>query len=370
MIPRLKSKFLLYLLPVLLVPAVACAEHAATGGDTLKPDSDLLASGRYCGIYCLYAVLRIYNIDVNCSELIDPNYIGSQKGSSVAELRKAAEDFGIVAKPMEKMGAFELKNLKLPAVLHVKSQNSRRGEYSHYELFLGMQSGRARLYNPPERIRLVTVRYIMSRWDGVALLLSPKPISLFSVFTKSIMRALCIFLLVTITVIACLKLSPKMNVTTRINMISQSVRTCCGIVLSALVCTFLFHFFCGYGLLAEPAEVSGIMKEYAGTFIPKIKIRKLATLLGSDTVIIDARLAEHYESGHIEGAINIPADSSCEEIAEAVTHIPRDVRIVVYSQSAGCRFAEKVAVRLLEDGFSNVSIFKGGWRQWQTKNTE
>lgn len=47
--------------------------------------------------------------------------------------------------------------------------------------------------------------------------------------------------------------------------------------------------------------------------------------------------------------------------------VAKDARIVVYCQSAGCKFAEKVAIKLVSDGFSNVSLFKGSWKKWATK---
>jgi hypothetical protein len=29
-----------------------------------------------------------------------------------------------------------------------------------------------------------------------------------------------------------------------------------------------------------------------------------------------------------------------------------------------------VAIKLMEDGFSNMSIFKGGWREWAAKGDD
>ena len=40
----------------------------------------------------------------------------------------------------------------------------------------------------------------------------------------------------------------------------------------------------------------------------------------------------------------------------------------MYCQSAGCKYAEIVAIKLIDDGFSNISIFKGGWVEWAAKN--
>ena len=46
---------------------------------------------------------------------------------------------------------------------------------------------------------------------------------------------------------------------------------------------------------------------------------------------------------------------------------PKDASIIVYCQSAGCSYAEKIAVKLIADGFENVRLFRGGWQEWQAE---
>jgi len=91
-------------------------------------------------------------------------------------------------------------------------------------------------------------------------------------------------------------------------------------------------------------------------------------LLDGDTVFIDARLARDFKAGHLEGAISVPVNADDEERQKATVNIAKDARIVLYCQSAGCRFAEIVAIKLMDDGFSNISIFRVGWNEWVAKN--
>jgi 3-mercaptopyruvate sulfurtransferase SseA len=72
----------------------------------------------------------------------------------------------------------------------------------------------------------------------------------------------------------------------------------------------------------------------------------------------------------VEGAISIPIDSNDMERQKAMAGVTTDTHIVVYCQSVGCKFAEKVAIKLISDGFSNVSLFKDGWREWRTKSAK
>lgn len=75
-------------------------------------------------------------------------------------------------------------------------------------------------------------------------------------------------------------------------------------------------------------------------------------------------------AGHLEGAINVPVNASDDERRKAMAHIDKKARIVVYCQTSGCGFAEKVAIELISDGFSNVSLFKGSWHKLAAKSDE
>ena len=120
-------------------------------------------------------------------------------------------------------------------------------------------------------------------------------------------------------------------------------------------------------MLANAGATASFQKAYQGSFIPRISHRKARALLGTDTVFIDARLAGDYERGHLDGAVNVPVDANDALRRERTSALPRNSRIVLYCQSAGCKFAERVGVRLLDEGFTNLAIFKGGWMEWTEK---
>ena len=145
---------------------------------TVNPSSKhRRSSGVYCGIYCLYAVMKLSNIDVNCGKLLKPEYIGSPQGSSLAELKKAAEDNGLHAAAVSKLTVKELRQSPYPVILHVKSAPDKK-QYDHYELFLKTKDGQALLYDPPQPARLVPFYQLAPRWDGIGLIVSPQPIDL------------------------------------------------------------------------------------------------------------------------------------------------------------------------------------------------
>ena len=87
------------LILALLSQPVIADDVATTKEETGKTANPLTKqfrpSGSYCGLYCLYSVMKLFDIDVDPKELLKPEYIGSPRGSSLAELKKAAEDNGL-----------------------------------------------------------------------------------------------------------------------------------------------------------------------------------------------------------------------------------------------------------------------------------
>lgn len=70
--------------------------------------------------------------------------------------------------------------------------------------------------------------------------------------------------------------------------------------------------------------------------------------------LIDVRSREHYEAGHIPGAINAPGGRPAE--------LP-DGLLVVYCWGPGCNGAHRAAARLSADGHQ-VKEMLGGFEYW------
>ena len=86
-----------------------------------------------------------------------------------------------------------------------------------------------------------------------------------------------------------------------------------------------------------------------------------ALTAGDETfVVVDARTPEAYAAGHVPGAINLPYRRMD---AETTAVLPRQRRIVVYCDGAGCNASTKGALRLSELGFQ-VKEMIGGLDWW------
>jgi rhodanese-related sulfurtransferase len=360
-------------LAFLLAASIAAQIHASNPSGKKTSESTGIKdrkSHRHCGLYCVYAIIRLAGKKVNFMELVKPEYLGSRQGSSVLELMKAAEDYGLFVAPVGNLSTRVLCNYPHPVILHVK-RTMLSQTYDHYILFLGTQDGQARLLDPPNPLKVVPFHELAPCWDGNALIVSSEPIDLGSVHAP-VRKRFIMYTAIVISAILALhwakRLLPKTLLNSRIKLMCLSITQAVGFAVFALLVGMFYQFANDAGLLAHANATASIQQAHQYNFIPKISEKKVRKLLDGDTVFLDARFARDFKAGHIEGAISIPVNATDEERQKATADIPKAARIVLYCQSAGCNYAEKVAVKLIDDGFSNISIYKGGWAEWVAKN--
>jgi len=83
-------------------------------------------------------------------------------------------------------------------------------------------------------------------------------------------------------------------------------------------------------------------------------------------LILDARPSLFYEQGHVPGALNLARDDFAHDYRRMgeVLKSATDKPIIVYCAGGDCHDSRLVANALLTLGFSNVSVFTGGWEAW------
>lgn len=87
-------------------------------------------------------------------------------------------------------------------------------------------------------------------------------------------------------------------------------------------------------------------------------------------VFVDARDHEEFVCGTIPGAINIPFEYLPEDNVEqyldsCLNHISKDSPIIVFCSGEECDLSLHLARNLQYYGYSNLSIFFGGAREWE-----
>jgi rhodanese-related sulfurtransferase len=97
----------------------------------------------------------------------------------------------------------------------------------------------------------------------------------------------------------------------------------------------------------------------------EISVEELATRLnGSNPPAVAEILGpQHFTSGHLPGAINLPLEGFGENAVRALPNKSAD--IVVYCASATCQNSDIAARKLQALGYVNVRVFKGGKAAWQ-----
>lgn len=81
-------------------------------------------------------------------------------------------------------------------------------------------------------------------------------------------------------------------------------------------------------------------------------------------VLLDVRTPKEFESGHIEGALNINLFD--EDFNTQVQHLNKETPVYVYCKLGGRSL--KAQHRLMELGFSKVINLEGGYDAWSAAN--
>lgn len=114
-----------------------------------------------------------------------------------------------------------------------------------------------------------------------------------------------------------------------------------------------------YGYITDISDFSNQKK------VNNIAIDEVKKKLNDPTIqIVDVRTTSEFESGHIQGAINISLNS----LAENSSRINKETPVIIHCQS-GVRAA--MAYSILEKlGFTNILNYSGGINEWEAHHNE
>ncbi|MFL5241731.1 MAG: rhodanese-like domain-containing protein [Gemmataceae bacterium] len=120
-------------------------------------------------------------------------------------------------------------------------------------------------------------------------------------------------------------------------------------------------------LQAERHQTAPTFSEFASTSIPLIR-KDAAEELWHDpaTLFLDVRSSIDYDFGHIAGAISLPEEDFEKGFPDLKPRLERARVIVVYCKSLDCGKSLWAAIRLRNEGFTNVQIYPAGWNEWVT----
>jgi rhodanese-related sulfurtransferase len=326
-----------------------------------------LAQEPVCGIHAVYTASLLLGGESRMSDLLDPRYVGSEKGSSIAELERAAAMLGLESLALGRLTPADLRRAEWPVVLHTRS-NLSSAEYDHFVLFAGFDGERAVVFDGAKGPKSWTLADLSSRWDGNGLVLATGPIDSSRLVSASRWRLL-LWIAPIIAGLATLRM-----LQTRCGGFGgtrwSAVRNQAAVLLAcAAFAAIVFHLMADTGFVAGASTARAVRAANASTFLPKLGYEAVARLIdGGAATVIDARRPEDFETGALPGAINIPAILPESEARERARALPPDRRIIVYCSNAPCPYSYIAAQRLLDAGFTDVVVYAEGWDEWKVKS--
>lgn len=338
-----------------------------SGTATVDPCYDPV--GPRDGLYCLYAVLRLSGKETQLADLLRPEYLSSFEGSAPSELVGAARRQGLFALSLNGLTCHALRHMQHPALLRVKGKSYSK-KSDAWELFLGLRDGAAWLYSPLHGLRQESFSTLATRWNGEAVLLSRQPVRRLPVMLPDFLLYAALALPTLIVLLVLRRIfkgwGSAGQALGRLTFLRRSFAegvVFCGLALG-LGC--LWHGIAANGLLASGGRRDIVQLSRKGNFLPRVTISQVRQIAAGreKAILIDARDSFSYLMGHIATARNVPIQLPDRGRQDLMRDVPRDARIVVYCGSESCAIAENMSARLAADGFTNLSVYKGGWQEW------
>lgn len=87
-------------------------------------------------------------------------------------------------------------------------------------------------------------------------------------------------------------------------------------------------------------------------------------------VLVDVRRPDMYDMGHLPGALSFPLSEFDGVIERFKATVKRDAPLILYCAGVTCRDSHTFGARLIEMGYTDVSVYAGGYSEWQEMEFE
>jgi len=128
-----------------------------------------------------------------------------------------------------------------------------------------------------------------------------------------------------------------------------------------------------YDTTAKPKPTSNNPNLTPEGFIrpQKINFDLAKVLYEKNALMIDARLPEQYNAGHVKDALNIPYEEFAklkeDEKKEKMRKYNKDGIVIVYCNGGECDMSIDLAYEFAKIGFNATNIYLGGYKEWEAK---
>jgi rhodanese-related sulfurtransferase len=234
-------------------------------------------------------------------------------------------------------------------------------------LFLGDESGQARIVDAPNDVELVDYSTLLAEWDNLAVIIcdnsSYMPWGMVGLVRQAVILCVCTCLVIMLNKIPAEKI--RKNIWNRIKNSVVKFAIWFGAIMTVALSV---QAISGFGIIGNP-EASGLVyARFNQSNIPSIDKDKFFELLKDQEEspnerlqLVDARMASAFNAGTIPGSVNVPINSTNQQLLDLTRELVPSRKTVVFCQNSECPWAEVVAHNLMSIGFNDVSVYVAGY---------
>lgn len=328
------------------------------------------AGAPICGLCSVYIAARVLDHPVSIARLVDPQYLSSHRGSSLRDVRRAAEAIGLNAMVVERMSVADLRWVRSPVILHVKSSAAQEVP-DHYVVFLpGSASDQdALIFDPSNGMHRMTYREVASKWFGRCVIVAKGELT--AVGYASAIRVIAIVAVIIAGLVVNIRLTPSTPFGQSVaSTIAAALRQGIGITVAIVLVAGVHAVTADGGLVVQGHAAREIEHFHTDAFIPRIEHEEAFALLSNTdeerrAIAVDVRSLAQFETGHLPGAISLPFTELQSERMNAARAKTRDRVIIVYCSDEHCALSRLGARELRRAGWRNLRVFEGGVAAWK-----
>jgi rhodanese-related sulfurtransferase len=363
---------------MLIVPLTLASTRAAFAGPVSTAEATSKTAECYSGVSCLAQAGLLLKQPIDVVELLAAAQMSSTASDASRELVRLAMRQGFHAFFLSQVSTQDIARCTYPIILHVKG-----GLYSkHPDDFVLCTLDRDRkvdLFITPARALSIPLSQLEDGRIGEGVVLSRDPFPGDVPFPGHLFPiAKIILMLVVLGCLSALLIARRRKIlrrgaADRVAGLRGSCFQLLAIFAASPVLTIVGQRVAGQPivpdfpsppdhpldfLMSEPAEAAGALVKPTD-----ISIETALRWVDGAALFVDARDFSEYDAGHIRGAICCPAD----DIARWRLHlagVDLHRRIVCYCAQASCHKGEYLATFLVNNGFSDVHLFRDGWARW------
>ena len=99
-------------------------------------------------------------------------------------------------------------------------------------------------------------------------------------------------------------------------------------------------------------------------------LKVLRLVQEGNTALVDVRRADIYDLGHIPGALSFPLHEFDTVIDRFKSRFAPDTPLLMYCSGVTCTDSHDFAARLIQMGYTGVTVYAGGFTEWEEMKFE